>query len=342
MSASRGPRSAEIPIAAVRISHDQDAQDDQDQYPRETWSFTTSQKEILSRPDEAVIWETDPDALAAVLHQRSGGTEQYTYAHRTGRTSHHDGKILHPIVEILDAPVWTGPLDPKAIGAFLQKHHKNLHIPVGSPEEMEDIRKKGGDLQGYHRKNLKKIEEMLKKLQRRPIWNDYDIQTWGHIDSPCRLLRYSPNAGEMRRRAKAEQYRYNAQRRKSRAAAAAMRKRYNIELRNEDFGALARAYFAVLQQAMPESGGAKSLLVKQMMEFASCQFLRSNKTCTRMRKNKLVETLCFLLGWLRVMGDPHHKMNEKKTKAVRRALKVFAPYLGQLKRMVMPLSLIHI
>jgi len=275
----------------------------------ETWALCASEKQVLEHPDEDVIWVTDEESLVDTLHQRTEGSDQHTFVVKDEYLSS---------VYVKTIPRWLGPLDPKLLLKFLEKH-PTVCLPIGPGEIAPE-------------KTWRSHRHFLTKFRKLPIWEHYEA--YERTDGIH--LQYTPDAGERRRTYKANDAAFAKQNREERQAFKKAHRRYITSISVKELGCLSVALHHALCQQLPKKVAA-ALGAPAAPSRRSKTFGRTDQYGSRpgARKSKIIEHIILCGGLLRVLENPHHK---KLPSAVRKALQKLIPHIKELKSKVIPFS----
>lgn len=201
----------------------------------EVWQLCVSEKQVLERTDEDVLWVTDEDSLFDELHHRTGGSDVHTFVEKDQ---------YETFVYVKTIPKWLGPLDVKLFSKFLEKY-PDVHLPVKQTNH-EDYRGPGAR-PGV--KNWKVARQFVGKLKRLPLWENYETSENGG----CILLRYTPGSGERRRKFEAEQAAYARQDKKRRQAVRKSKNRYTTGIPLKKLNKLLSVLYSHLRHQLPRN-----------------------------------------------------------------------------------------
>lgn len=273
----------------------------------EMWQLCVSEKQVLERPDEDVLWVTDADSLFDELHHRTGGSDLYTFVEK----DHYESSVC-----IRTTPKWLGPLDVKLFSKFLEKY-PNACLRVSDPRDDNVTREK----------NWKRARHFIGKLKKLSLWDDYAERDYaGSI-----FLDYHPGAGKARRElqlaraAEARRWKGIQQR------AEKSRNRYTLDISVKELGSLAKALHREIGRQLPKK-------VLQHHPNFRRPWLDAQPPWPRMghaSKAKIIERIIFCGGLLRAMDSPHH---HDLSPTLCKALGKLIPRIKELKSKVLPFS----
>lgn len=273
----------------------------------EMWRLCASEKQVLERSDEDVLWVTDEDALADVLHQRTGGSDLHTFVEKDP----HEMAVF-----VNTVPRWLGPLDVKLLRKFLEKH-PSVCLPVPESTRHEN----------WATKNWATVRQFVTKLKKLPFWENYESRVYGNNI----YLDYSPGAGTKRREIKAA-YAANTRRYKQeRQAAKKATYRHNVSIPAKDLGRLSVALRHELCQLLPKKVGAALPVLNRGTRAG----IPSAYLFDHISKSKIIEHIILCGGLLRVLDNPHH---QKLSPPLRKALEKLTPHIKELESKVLPFS----
>jgi hypothetical protein len=264
-----------------------------------------SEKQVIERPDEDILWVTDVDSLFDELHHRTGGSDLYTFVEK----DHYESAV-----SVRDIPKWLGPLDVKLFSKFLEKY-PSACLHVSDPRDDSVIREK----------NWKKARQFVGKLKHLPLWENYETRYYaGAI-----FLDHRPGAGKARREAQAAQEASVRHWKNIRQKSKKSRNRHIVDISTKDLVSLAKALHCEIARQLPKK------VLPEHPDF--CRPWAARRQPKHTSKAKIIERIILCGGLLRMLDSPHHR-DVDETAGLRRALLKLMPHIKELKSKVIPFS----